>query len=52
MQGAIYVDCGVVTHVCGGGSLDRKVGYPIMDLVVTRHGEESLIAVEGMEDFK
>ena len=52
MQGVIYVDCGVFTHVRGGGSLDCKVGDPIMDLVVTRHGKDSLIAVEGMADFK
>ena len=49
---ATCVDFGVVTHVCGGEGLSRKVGNPITELVATRRDEASLIAVKGTEDGK
>ena len=36
----------------GVKALLRKVGHPIMELVVTRRDEASLIAVEGVADVK
>ena len=34
MHGTNWVDFVVVTHVLGGEGLSRKVGNPIMELVV------------------
>ena len=43
---------GDVAHVRGGESLTCKVGDPIMELIVTRHDEAALLAVQGVSDQK
>ena len=39
-------------HVHAGEGPDRKVSNPIIELIVTRRDEASLLAVEGMSDGK
>ena len=51
-HGTTYVDFGVVMHVCGGEGLTRKVGSSIMEIIVTRRAEASLLAVECVLDVK
>ena len=43
---------GVVTHVCWGEGLARKVGDLITELLVTRRDEASLLVVKGVADVK
>ena len=52
MYGATCVDFGVLTHMCAGEVLARKVGEPITYLVVMLCDEASLLAVKGVADFK
>ena len=46
------MDFGVVMHVSGSEVNARKVDDPIMELVMTRRNEASLLAVKFVADFK
>ena len=48
LHGGIYENSGVVAHVLGGKSLTCNVGNPITELILTRRGEASLLAVKGV----
>ena len=52
MHGKTCVYFGVLTHVCGGEGLDRKVGDLITEIVVMCHDEALLLAVKGVSDIK
>ena len=52
MHGLACEYLGVVTHVHGGEGLSCKVGDPITEIVVKRHGEAYLLAVMGVADVK
>ena len=43
---------GVVTNVCGGEGLSRKVGDPVTEIVVTCCDDAPLLEVEGVADVK
>ena len=51
-HGTTCVYSGVVTHIRASEGIARKVGDSITELVVTRHDEASLLAVEVVTDVK
>ena len=51
-HGATCVGFCVVTHMCGVEGLARKVGDPIMELVVTCRYEASLLEFQGEADVE